>query len=920
MTYTAPSGQKYEWNKPTPPTPEDIAALVEHDKTAAPKPAGKPFVPELVGSGAQGAQAQARNLQGELGLADPVQAVGAPRSLYQASEALNTRVAASFAPTPEDKKALYEKIYGPDSFLPIGKDNALIRGYDDKGKRVWRIENPQGLDAGDVAGLVSAAPQLVAGIAAASAATPGPQEGMALLAKLSGLSAIASNSVGAIQDVGFRALSGQPINPAEIAQRRGLQAAGEFAAGVVLPAGIGLLRKGPEAKAAADVVGKFITEGKEAGKALMARGVKAATSIDVPEAVRNLFQTASTPAQAAGSIASVLSDLDQKISSTARNQLGRATDQINAQALVRPAEVLAPEVAGNLAQTNAVEVTKAAQEATDKLRSDALAKIADDVAKRPIHVADELGVIAPDKAAFVTLKNSQGLINQIKAGMLKDADGQPAQIYAPLLKTLSQIEQTTSIPQQLDAVRNVRTMVGNMTGQPGELFPGIQKGTAKALYGALSKDIEDSVAKVSPEGAKQLSAYNSAYARLVNDSEKSTFASKIIKSPQDGGFTSPEDAISLLAQGGSADWASAKDLLHPTVFDSVKKSVLGQWMGAATQQIGDKEVVNVPKLFSAVQGLQPSVRNAVVDPTEYKLLSSLNTQVNFLNGNKGLFSRTILPSSADIAEARSVAQAQGIDEANRNIKQALASTAERRNNMSNSVVSQVANGRLSVAIEDPARFFDSLVLSGKYNSAYVRRVFAKLPPSEQENVANVAFQRVFDQSRDAARSTVDMLSGKANGSYDQNAIAGKVLGSPESQARFAAVVGPDRMATLQNLVKYETGLAVEQASKGTGADRMVRLISRLPYHNLFATSVAAEALKTAAGRGLMASSGPKAIKAFSDARRVILNPASTQAEIQAAQGITRLAGADNYQKMMQQFTPEQQNAIDDYLLGADGQK
>ena len=84
---------------------------------------------------------------------------------------------------------------------------------DGKGGHKLVVENPRGFDMGDIAQAAASLPELITGVTTAMAVTPGPQAGFAKLAQISGLSALASGVVGAIQDAAFRAYTDQDIRP-----------------------------------------------------------------------------------------------------------------------------------------------------------------------------------------------------------------------------------------------------------------------------------------------------------------------------------------------------------------------------------------------------------------------------------------------------------------------------------------------------------------------------------------------------------------------------------------------------------------------------------------------------------------------------------------------------------------------------------
>jgi hypothetical protein len=163
------------------------------------------------------ARQRADNIQREFNLREPVVPAG------QESASLSTRLMRGFAPSQEDYQKFLNFEYGQGNWIPIGNERNLIRVGNNNDTR-WVLDNPTGLDAGDIVELTGQLPQLGTAIMAGLAVAPGPIGTTAKLAQVSGASAASAAIMGAVQDSLFRFAIREPINVAEIAGRRGTQA------------------------------------------------------------------------------------------------------------------------------------------------------------------------------------------------------------------------------------------------------------------------------------------------------------------------------------------------------------------------------------------------------------------------------------------------------------------------------------------------------------------------------------------------------------------------------------------------------------------------------------------------------------------------------------------------------------------------
>lgn len=912
------------------PTASEIESYVSEQSNAPTEPAqAQPmaqqapagqsqsrFVPEIVaGNEQQMAQQRARNIQGQLGLANPVSTTETVPWFI--------RFKAGFTPTAQERQAYFETEYGKGSFIPLSSNRALIRIPDKESQFKWVVDDPKGLDAGDLAEIASKGPEIAAGFVSTLSKTPGTAGGIAKLVQVSGVSALGSNVYGAVQDAVFRGLTGQAINPAEIASRRAKGTVLETMLGVVAPKAVEKVVQVARSRSELSKnVAAFIDEGNAAKQALQ-KSYNPSSSAELADAIRSSNPAKLSASEAGDILAESLTQTDRLLRDKSVSMAQKAATSLEAQALSKidqatSAIKLEPGEAG-LATIGAVKQNFLdAKKATDSLYQSAYDEIAS--------AAKEKGV-----KAIIKLTESKKLVNQLEGNLLKSAQVVEAQptgivdqfgrqvmgpettttstlsIYQPLLSVIKQIKQAAGTPQELRAVSQLRTMIGEKIKNPSDLFPGLDVGTAKQLYKSLSNDIDSSVASFSGPGSAKLKSAHMAYKAMIAPVESNDLMYRIANNL----VNNPEDIVKTLASGGTADWAAAKAVIPPNTFNQLKRSVVNELMGTAKVKIGNAEISDIGKLAQSLNSIDGSVKNMLFNGSNrWQFIEQVGKQVNSMKNMNGIFMDDALPAIGALNEAMSIAEREGINKANSYYKNALKFAAERRSNLTSSLVSQINNGNVVHVAERPAELFEGLVLSGKYRPEYVKSVMSKLPVEQQKNIADTAFQTLFDKARILSQSTVE--SGKNTYSFDQ--MLNNVFRNKQQAKAVEAVIGKDRLEVIKNWTKYEMANSILQAKASQQGRRVTGLIGRLPYKNLAMAGFASYALEQASGRAFLSKTNPSNVALFSDARLLQLAPRKTSAGISIIQKAMEKPEYGDYLQMMGDFNQEQQAAIDDYLL------
>jgi hypothetical protein len=245
-------------------------------------------------------------------------------------------------------------------------------------------------------------------------------------------------------------------------------------------------------------------------------------------------------------------------------------------------------------------------------------------------------------------------------------------------------------------------------------------------------------------------------------------------------------------------------------------------------------------------------------------------------------------------------------------KQAVDAANARRSSINTSLLSRIRNGNLKQVSENPGALVDALVFSdGKVSAPYARSVLSKLPEADRESVKKAAFSRIFERARESARSAVDRSVNR----YDAEAVARDIFGTKNQMDVAREVLGEEKLGLLRNWVEWNAAIAVESAKSSKAKHAAARVLSVSPYPRLLGARLASGAMEGAAGGSVLASAGPETIALFNQARLSALHPNKTAASISLVQKAIEHPAYGNYLRMMQPYTPEQQQAIDEYLTG-----
>lgn len=869
------------------------------------------------GTPEQMAQIRARNIQLAEGLDKPVM----PPS--EQSAPLYDRFKASFASTQEARRDYYNILYGEGNWFPISEGRNLVPAGSPENPNVkdrFVIDNPVGLDAGDVVELAGKTPELIPWAVSLAAKTPTAPGTLAKLAQVSGASAAAAQTAGAIQDVLFRFATHGDLPDAkqaeEIATRRLGEGAAEFVAGMAFPMVGGKIAS--KIKSARDV-SKYYKgikkEGKEAIETIREFTGGVSNSAEIGQAIRETsLGPGAKDARAVGDyIAKIVSDADAGVRQKVGRELGRASGMLDQQALMA-LDAAAPRV--NLPPNKIVDATIVGAGDNAKMAKQQAQALFDSALQ-------EIDLAAKGTGAgkyFVSLNNTKQAINELKSTSLRGVDPATGQFTridnTPTIKGIvADIEQATSRTQELQAVRNTRSRLGEFIGGKSDLFPGLDVGAAKKLYAALSQDMKGSIAKVSGKAGENLRAAEVVYADLIELTETNPFARKLVNNE----FNNPSDLVDTLMTGGKTDWDVAQRLIPKPVFDQVRRVVIDTMKGDSTVKMMGQDVMDVQRLLARMNAMKdPTIRDQLFGGRNgVEVIRRVGERQEALQRVGGIFTRPSLPTMDEMDEAINIAQQAGLDKANQYFDNAVQLAKSRRNGLAESLLSLSRNGNYTFAARNPEEVLDAVIFNNEMRPQYVQKFISGMPQKERTDLGNMAFQRIFENARNATESAV---SGSRQ-QYDVDKIVNSVFGSKDRMNAMTDLIGDKRMDVLRAWVAYDTKLTIDKAKKGAIMRQASNLAATLPYPNLFAARATSMALDSIAGMKFLQGANPANITAFPQARSAMLLPTKSARDIALIQQAINEGGKEmfnNYNELMDGLTPERAAAVNQYLFGIGG--
>lgn len=537
--------------------------------------------------------------------------------------------------TPMDKMTALQQYYPGAKAI----DNNFVFDNPETGRPT--LFNPPGMDFGDVAGGLPEIGEAVGGtlgaVGGAAAASPtGPIGAFAAGVGGAGLGGVMGKNLvtNTITDMSGAADTRSPL---QRLQDSGETFASDAAGQAILP-GIG---------AALAPVGKALVRGGRAiatSPAVMAAAAR--MGVDLPAGAAT--GTAGTAAleNAVSAYPSASTAITEKYA-TGQAQLGTAAKDI-ARSMGTPGT---KQEAGAALKSGAKKATSKFEETQTKLYDDAFDKIGADTPVKLNSVMALAGDIAKSvekapKSLLPTVGKSQEAINNILEDALAGT-GEKGTIH-------------------FDTLRQVRTNIGRMLKNPQLMVSnGMDDSTMRALYGAISRDIESAANTVGGDAAKALKTAD-RYTRYNLNINAPALESVVASGSDEAAFNY---AMGAAKDGGTRLRALRRNLpkeqwdtVSSTVFENLGRATPGQQGATALGEMGEEWSAST--FLTNWNKMAPEARKALFSGRhlEGPLNDLLVVSDRFKNAAKqGNFSNTAKAAVPALA-ALGIYNADGMDE------------------------------------------------------------------------------------------------------------------------------------------------------------------------------------------------------------------------------------------------------------------
>jgi len=784
------------------------------------------------------------------------------------------RALSGLAQTGQDKRAIYNKVFGEENVRPIeGTDKFLIRVYRD-GKPVDVVDDESAFSMRDLADLTGMVPELATSIATTVKMLPKNPAGLAATAGTAAAASAAGQAVGGAKDLGLRYLIGEDLDAGEIVKRRLPAAAIETGFGTALPYAsqkvFSKLRPSSVSSGAEPVDRAIAKEGSEAAKKLEAEGIpapltageatgsrgiqdyealaeKLARITDPTGEIRLAQQEAIKKGQS--SLPEMKGDIDRKIGDKISARLKAQEMDLSdaaaqsAQEAVRRAEAnvgldLSQSVvdAGNKVRSGLQKGVQAKQAEVDELYETANRMRIEAGGDEAFIIPSETSKLGKEVVEKETLIKETTESLEVPTGVLSESgeqiteevlktSKQPIGWAVPAYKEAQSFAQLGDTPQTIEAMREARAVFGEAIGRAqsaglDSLGGGFSLGQAKRFYKALSKDIDDSLKALDPDAAAAFQKAQSESKSLFDTYTSSKIVNGFRLSEAEGGLAEVSDIVRHFSQGkGQTDMLlRMKKILPPEDYSVLKKGILADLGDGATYRFANgSSGVDFRILQKRLSQIQSEMRHELVGGKDaynrlHQALNDFKTAQDVAGGSPLQLPAQVSADELDnlLAKASDPNMFQSVKES---IEASIMLKRRQLAEYGNEVTAAVRqNNQLSGKI-NADDFIDGFILK-QTDAKLVRQALEKLTEEQEQEVAKQLVRRIFDKSRDLAKEPLDALK-----KGDEGVITGRqlkeILFGGQGQRRIIQEVLPkETLEKMENLLAYQ--MAIENARSQAG--------------------------------------------------------------------------------------------------------
>lgn len=784
------------------------------------------------------------------------------------------RALSGLAQTGQDKRAIYNKVFGEENVRPIeGTDKFLIRVYRE-GKPVDVVDDESAFSMRDLADLTGMVPELAASIATTVKMLPKNPVGIGATAGTAAVAAAAGQLAGTAKDLGVRHFTGQEYDVGEIAKRRLTAGALETGFGTALPLAsqkvFSKLRPSSVSSGAQPVDRAIAEEGVEAARKLEAQGINApltageatgSRGIQEYEALAEKLARITDPTgkirlaqqeairKGQSSLPEMKGDIDRKIGDKIASRLKSGEKALSdkatstAQEAIKKAESnvgldLSQSVvsAGNRVRSGLQKGVEAKQayvdelyETANRMRVEAGGGEAFIMPNR----TSKLGKEIIEKETLIqetteSIKVPSGIVSEsgeeITEEVLKTSK-QPIGWAVPAYKEAQSFAKLGDTPQTIEAMREARAVFGEAIGRAqsaglDSLGGGFSLGQAKRFYKALSQDIDDSLKALDPDAAAAFQKAQSESKSLFDTYTSSKIVNGFRLSEAEGGLAEVSDIVRHFSQGkGQPDMLlRMKKILPPEDYSVLKKGILADLGDGATYRFANgSSGVDFRILQKRLSQIQSEMRHELVGGKDayhrlHQALNDFKTAQDVAGGSPLQLPAQVSADELDnlLAKASDPNMFQSVKES---IEASIMLKRRQLAEYGNEVTAAVRQNNKPSGQINADDFIDGFILK-QTDAKLVRQALDKLTEEQEQEVAKQLVRRIFEKSRDLAKQPLGELK-----KGDAGVITGRqlkdILFGGQGRRRIVQEVLPEEtLEKMENLLAYQ--MAIENARSQAG--------------------------------------------------------------------------------------------------------
>ena len=383
-------------------------------------------------------------------------------------------------------------------------------------------------------------------------------------------------------------------------------------------------------------------------------------------------------------------------------------------------------------------------------------------------------------------------------------------------------------PQSIEAMRRARSVFGDAIGAAEarnvtDLGGGFSLGDAKQFYKSLSKDIDDSLKTLSPDVAAAYKAANTQAHDAFEKYTKNKLWHQIRHSAEEGGFGDVSEIISYFGQnkGKVGQLRELGKLLDPEDFAELKRGIVADLTSDATVKMpSGMEFVDFGKLQKSLVNLRPEYKFEIFGGKDQfrRVGEALDdfAKASELGHPKTGILRS--PSSIDVRRLEelgdSINDPRMFQSVKEDILEAIQLKDVQQKQFNNEITKKIKSRSLTDGDVNTDEFIDDFVLKAK-DRTLVRTALKQLSPELHEEIARETLKRVFQQSNDLAKQTLDELAEGGAGVIRGPKLKEMMYGGKGNRAILEEVIPAADLEMMDNLIKYQ--LAIEQARRNAGS-------------------------------------------------------------------------------------------------------